>query len=59
MIEDKPKVVAAIQAAVSAYMDTEEQAIVVPASTGPGIWGLAGRQDIMAMRRLIAMRVRG
>ncbi len=47
---EKQKVVAAIQAAVAAYMEEEELPVVTSISSGPRLWSLAGRQSIMSQR---------
>ncbi|WP_310599265.1 hypothetical protein [Desulfobulbus sp.] len=56
------KVVAAL-AAVNSYLMQEEEAAyqaqlaaAKPAQTGPSLWAIAGRQDIMNFRRLIQMK---
>lgn len=61
---DKKKKMAAALAAVSAYMQEEEaavqQASAVPSvSSEAGIsqWSFSGRQEMMAMRRLVQLRV--
>lgn len=63
---DVEKKMAAALAAVSAYMQQEEEAFrqqsastMAPAPTPPidlNLWGLSGRQEMMTMRRLIQMR---
>lgn len=57
------KKMAAALAAVNAYMMQEEEAAyqaqlaaAKPARTGPSLWAIAGRQDIMNFRRLIQMK---
>jgi|WetSurMetagenome_2_1015567.scaffolds.fasta_scaffold536260_2 hypothetical protein len=59
------KKIAAALAAVNAYIQQEEESVcaqlaaTVPASTPASqlnIWGMSGRQEMMAMRRLIQMR---
>lgn len=60
------KKIAAALAAVNAYIQQEEDAIsaqlaatvATPApTTQPSLWQMTGRQEMMAMRRLIQMRV--
>ena len=61
---DKTKKRAAALAAVNAYLQDEEaaaallaaQMAVAPPVTIPPLWAMAGRQDIMTMRRLIQMK---
>lgn len=59
------KKMAAALAAVNAYIQQEEDAVcaqmaaTVAAPTPPtqlNIWGMTGRQEMMAMRRLIQLR---
>jgi hypothetical protein len=61
-----PKVMAAISAAIGAYLAEEAAALTVPAeeaapSAAPyasiNIWALAGRQDVMFTRRMWQMRI--
>lgn len=62
---DKKKKMAAAIAAVNAYMQQEEEAAarqaaeVLPISVeaGPSQWSFSGRQEMMAMRRLVQLRV--
>lgn len=61
---DMTKKMAAALAAVNAYLMQEEEAAYQaqlaaakpPAPTGPSLWAIAGRQDIMNFRRLIQMK---
>ena len=60
---NKSKRMAAALAAVNAYLMQEEEAAyqaqlaaAKPAQTGPNLWAIAGRQDIMKFRRLIQMK---
>lgn len=60
---DVKKKMAAALAAVNAYMQQEEEAAyqaqlaaAKPAATGPNLWAIAGRQDIMTFRRLIQLK---
>ena len=61
---NKNKKMAAALAAVNAYMQQEEEAAYqaqLAASraavvTGPNLWAIAGRQDIMNFRRLIQLK---
>lgn len=61
MAELKKKKVAAL-AAVNPYLQEEEAAALLAQAvpeipvTPPPLWALAGRQDIMTMRRLIQMK---
>jgi len=62
MVKAKKKMAAAL-AAVNAYLMQEEEAAyqaqlaaAKPAPTGPSLWAIAGRQDIMNYRRLIQMK---
>ena len=63
MADTKKKMAAAL-AAVNAYMLQEEEAAyqaqlaaaAQKAATGPSLWAIAGRQDIMNFRRLIQMK---
>jgi hypothetical protein len=58
------KRVAAALAAVSAYIQTEEEALVMPAPKRPeprrfdqgNLWALSGRQGMMNMRNLMQMK---
>ena len=58
------KRLAAALAAVTAYIQTEEEALVIPAPKRPeprrfeqgNLWGLAGRQGMMQMRNLMQMK---
>jgi len=58
------KRMAAALAAVTAYIQTEEEALVMPAPKRPeprrfeqgNLWGLSGRQGIMQMRNLMQMK---
>ncbi|SHO50968.1 hypothetical protein [Desulfopila aestuarii] len=64
---DKKKKMAAALAAVNAYMQQEQEAVALqaaaaappPAPTDFGIsqWSFSGRQEMMAMRRLVQLRV--
>ena len=61
MAEEKKGLVSAISAAVTTYMKLEEEALSA-ASSRKGkalmnIWGVAGRQEIMEMRRLWQLRI--
>ena len=65
LMAGKEKKMAAALAAVNAYMQQEEDAgraqlaATVAPPTPPiqmNIWGLTGRQEMMAMRRLIQLR---
>ncbi len=61
---DANKKMAAALAAVNAYIQQEEEAAYqaqlaaakAAAVTGPNLWAIAGRQDIMNFRRLIQMK---
>lgn len=61
-MKDKRGIIAAITAAVAAYMEEEEKALA-PAmpQRGPvavsGLWGSSGREEIMLMRRLWQRRI--
>ena len=58
------KRMAAALAAVTAYIQTEEEALVMPAPKRPeprrfeqgNLWGLSGRQGMMQMRGLMQMK---
>ena len=58
------KRMAAALAAVTAYIQTEEEALVMPAPKRPeprrfdqgNLWGLSGRQGMMQMRGLTQMK---
>jgi len=62
---DKKKKMAAALAAVSAYLQEEEAAAAQQASVVPSVssevgisqWSFSGRQEMMAMRRLVQLRV--
>ncbi len=64
MADTKKKMAAAI-AAVNSYLQEEEAAArqgpsvipSVPAEAGVSMWSHSGRQEMMAMRRLIQLRV--
>ncbi len=59
------KKLAAALAAVSAYIQTEEEALFLPPPQKPAprqpeqgnLWGLAGRQGMMQMRNMMQMKV--
>ena len=63
-MEANEKRLAAALAAVSAYLQTEEEALVMPAPKRPeprrfeqgNLWGLSGRQGMMQMRNLMQMK---
>ena len=58
------KKMAAALAAVTAYIQTEEEALVMPAPKRPeprrfeqgNLWGMSGRQGMMQMRNLMQMK---
>ena len=58
------KRMAAALAAVTAYIQTEEEALVMPAPKRPeprrfeqgNLWGMSGRQGMMQMRNLMQMK---
>jgi len=58
------KRLAAALAAVTAYIQTEEEALVMPAPKRPeprrfeqgNLWGMSGRQGMMQMRNLMQMK---
>ena len=58
------KRMAAALAAVTAYIQTEEEALVMPAPKRPeprrfeqgNLWGMSGRQGMMQMRGLMQMK---
>jgi hypothetical protein len=58
------KRLAAALAAVTAYIQTEEEALVMPAPKRPeprrfeqgNLWGMSGRQGMMQMRGLMQMK---
>ncbi len=62
---DKKKKMAAALAAVNAYMQQEEAVAAqqttelqsVSAEVGMSPWSFSGRQEMMAMRRLVQLRV--
>ena len=60
----EPKLMAAITAAVHAYIEEmrqaevlEEVVVVAPPVERINLWAIAGRQDLMLQRRLWQMRV--
>ena len=63
-MEANEKKLAAALAAVSAYIQTEEEALVMPPPEKPrprrfdqgNLWSLAGRQGMMQMRTLMQMK---
>ena len=63
-MEASEKKLAAAVAAVSAYIQSEEEALVMPPpvkpvprlSKTPNLWGMGGRQEIMQMRNLMQMK---
>jgi len=66
LMADKKKKMAAALAAVNAYMQQEQEAAALqaaaaapPAPTDFGVsqWSFSGRQEMMAMRRLVQLRV--
>ncbi len=62
---DKKKKMAAALAAVNAYLQQEEEAATSQAAEMPSVssgiglsqWSFSGRQEMMAMRRLVQLRV--
>lgn len=62
---DKNKKMAAALAAVNAYLQQEEEAVARQAlessalspEAGLSQWSFSGRQEMMAMRRLVQLRV--
>lgn len=58
------KKLAAALAAVSAFIQTEEEALITPPPEKPqprrleqgNLWGLAGRQGMMQMRNMMQMK---
>ncbi|MEJ2642684.1 MAG: hypothetical protein P8010_24285 [Desulfosarcinaceae bacterium] len=58
------KKLAAALAAVSAYIQTEEEALMTPPPVKPvprlsqtlNLWGMSGRQEIMQMRGVLQMK---
>ncbi|MBN1615386.1 MAG: hypothetical protein JW950_13045 [Deltaproteobacteria bacterium] len=61
MEELDPKIIAAITAAVRAYIEettfVEAEAVVAPVVEKINLWAIAGRQDLMLQRRLWQLRV--
>jgi len=63
-MEANEKKLAAAFAAVTAYIQTEEEALVMPPPEKPAprrfdqgnLWSLAGRQGMMNMRNLMQMK---
>jgi hypothetical protein len=63
-MEANEKKLAAALAAVTAYIQTEEEALVMPPPKRPeprrfdqgNLWSLAGRQGMMQMRNLMQMK---
>ena len=63
-MDAKEKRLAAALAAVTAYIQTEEEALVLPPPERPqprrfdqgNLWGLSGRQGMMNMRNLMQMK---
>jgi hypothetical protein len=63
-MEANEKKLAAALAAVSMYIQTEEEALVTPPPPKPeprrfdqgNLWGLSGRQSLMSMRNLMQMK---
>lgn len=63
-MEASEKKLAAALAAVSAYIQTEEEALVMPPpvkpvprlTQSPNLWGMSGRQEIMQMGNLMQMK---
>lgn len=60
---ERPKLVAAVSAAVAAYLRQEEEERLAAASApcpppagSTGLWGHSARQEAMQMRRLMQMR---
>jgi hypothetical protein len=60
-MRDRKKVIAAIMSAVSSYLQEEEAARAeAPAVRAPVLasaWAVAGRQEIMQMRRFWQLRI--
>ncbi len=61
-MEDERKM-AAIMAAVSLYIQSEEEAALTPAPTAPeppgpqiNLWGTGGRQSMMQLRNLMQLK---
>ncbi|MCB2148836.1 MAG: hypothetical protein KQI81_20315 [Deltaproteobacteria bacterium] len=63
-MDAKEKRLAAALAAVTAYIQTEEEALVMPPPARPqprrfdqgNLWSLSGRQGMMTMRNLMQMK---
>jgi hypothetical protein len=63
-MEASEKKLAAALAAVSAYIQSEEEALLMPPLAAPtprlsktlNLWGLSGRQEIMQMRGVMQMK---
>ena len=63
-MEASEKKLAAALAAVSAYIQTEEEALLTPPPAIPtprlskslNLWGMSGRQEIMQMRSIVQMK---
>jgi hypothetical protein len=63
-MEASDKKLAAAIAAVSAYIQTEEEALLMPPRVAPAprlsktlnLWGMSGRQEIMQMRNIVQMK---
>jgi hypothetical protein len=63
-MEASEKKLAAALAAVSAYIQTEEEALLTPPPVKPvprlsktlNLWGMSGRQEIMQMRGVLQMK---
>ena len=63
-MEANQKKLAAALAAVAAYIQTEEEALVIPPPERPkprrfeqgNLWALSGRQGMMDMRNLMQMK---
>jgi hypothetical protein len=63
-MEASEKKLAAALAAVSAYIQTEEEALLTPPPVAPtprlsktlNLWGMSGRQEIMQMRGIVQMK---
>lgn len=63
---DRKKKLAAALAAVRTYIQTEEEALLMPpvepvagvaqTAAPPGLWGVSGRQSMMQMRNLMQLK---
>lgn len=52
------KKIAAAMAAVMTYIKTEEESVIIPppAPSGPSVWSISGRQELMNIRSMMQFK---